>query len=167
MRRLGVFLLLLSLGSAAAALAQSPSPGPAPVKVLKIWRSGFATQNTTDDLLVCGVTFKNVSSKPITAIKWLIVMRDAVGEFLGVQQVFSVGVFAPSVAIEPDHVGPTLRASMETTNDANAWDVPNPYGADVTDYDVVPAVVRFSDGTTWTNPANAVPLPAPSPADSI
>jgi hypothetical protein len=114
-----VLFLFAAWGSLTGASARADE---SPVKVLKAV-GGFYDSSNGDYSLVCGVSFENVSSRPIVAIKWHIKLEDAFNSVLDTQTVDSYGSYAPGVIINPKRA---MNGNLETdssASDTNAWTV--------------------------------------------
>jgi hypothetical protein len=147
----GVLCLLAVWSSLTLAPARADE---SPVKVLKAV-GGFIDPSNGEYSLVCGVSFENVSTETIVAIKWHIKLEDAFDSVLDTETVDSYGSYSPGVIINPKRA---MNGNLETdssASDTNAWAVYNGHDKQVTRFVFVVSSAKFSDGRVWTNPAES------------
>jgi hypothetical protein len=125
-----------------------------PVKVLKAV-GGFIDPSNGEYSLVCGVSFENVSTQTIVAIKWHIKLEDAFDMVLDTETVDSYGSYSPGIIINPKRA---MNGNLETdssASDTNAWTVYNAYDKQVTRFVFAVSSVKYADGDVWTNSTEA------------
>ncbi len=130
MKRL-LFAILLALVPLSATADSTDSP----IRILEVRASTFTNpqQLFSDPQAQAAISFENISTKTVTAVKWNVQLVDAFGTVIYTYVDGTYGKFAAGI--------PITGKAMFTMEHRPADHV-----------NVVVAAVRFEDGSVWTNP---------------
>lgn len=123
-----------------------PAQASSPIQIISC-NFDAGDKRQSDYNMTVGVTFENVGSQVVTAVKFDFILLDSFGSTLSTQHGVIAGTFSPGVVIKPRYL---IDGSLWLHNQlvtSPGWYIRNTFGRDFDSLRCEPSQVRFADGT--------------------